>query len=408
MKRRSQIVLLTLAAFAFWAIAVSSSSRADEKPPATAAPSAGKATTPSASGREVSGVEIYRNLSRLAREGGQGAELFDRLAAESRRLDWNAARSKSFTGNLRLFEVTGREGDFYLVRSTEDEIFILALPEKADDLEKGAASPYAGLKDKVGTKMRFEVQVVTGVVGGIYYHFARLEKAPQRLLLDRLFFIAIVALLFLTMVGMGLTLTFKEFALVFTKPAGMIVGPICQFGLLPLMAMLIGRLAGYHDTYPFIFLGLILIASSPGGVTSNLMTYFGKGDVALSISLTAVCTVMALLFTPLLLSLYGSNVPDFSIPVWTVFKQILVIVIVPLFVGMGIRGKWEGFAKRAEKTFAVIGLSALLFLIVVGVLSNLDKFADTERYSWKFYTIVFVLTFSGMIVSGLLARLLRI
>ncbi len=228
------------------------------------------------------------------------------------------------------------------------------------------------------------------------------------MLLDRLFFIAIVILLFLTMVGMGMTLSPRDFALVFKKPLGMVIGFLCQFGLLPLIAMAIGRLVGYYETYPFIFLGLILVASSPGGVTSNLMTYLGKGDVALSVSLTAVCTTAALLFTPLLLTVYGGNIPDFSIPVVDVFKQMAVLVLVPLFVGMLIHWKAEGFAKKAEKAFAIIGVFSLLFLIVVAILGNLDKFADTNRYGVTFYAIVFVLTFLGMVVSGAFAKAVRI
>jgi BASS family bile acid:Na+ symporter len=360
----------------------------------------------------ASGEESYEHLSRLAREKGHGLIIFDRLEETSETIDWGKAGDRTFTGNLRELDVSraGETGSrsFHLVREESGAIFVLDMPDDPTELEKGSASPYAGLKGIVGKKATYRVKASPATVDGVEYVFVRLEAPPERLLLDRLFFIAIIILLFLTMVGMGMTLTPKDFALVFKKPLGMIVGPVCQFGLLPVLAMLIGRVAGYYETYPFIFLGLILIASSPGGVTSNLMTYLGKGDVALSVSLTAVCTVLALLFTPLLLSLYGGNIPDFSIPYVDVFKQMLILVIVPLFVGMTIRWRAEAFAKKAEKVFAGIGIFALLFLIVVGILGNLDKFADTSRYGFKFYAIVFTLTFAGMIVSGLVAKALRI
>jgi len=138
------------------------------------------------------------------------------------------------------------------------------------------------------------------------------------------------------------------------------------------------------------------------------MTYLGKGDVALSVSLTAICTVLALGVAPLLLGVFSSGLPAFTIPVAEVFKTMLVLVVVPLGVGMIIRAKAEVFAKRAEKSFALLGIFALLFLIVVGVWSNLDQFADTQRYGFKFYSAVFLLTLLGMIAGALVAKFGRI
>lgn len=382
---------------------------ADPKASARAPARSGGAPAVTASKAPLQGgASLYKRLSGLARTGGAEAALLDRLRRSARGASFAGAESRSFSGNLRRLEVKGQREPLYLLRATSGELFVLSVPAEAAALAKGASGPYADLAAHVGTKMTFRVEASTTVVDGKTYRVARLTAVPERQLLDRLFFIAIVLLLFLTMVGMGLTLTVRDFALVFRKPAGMIIGPICQFGLLPLLAMGIGRAVGYHESYPFIFLGLILIAASPGGVTSNLMTYFGKGDVALSVSLTAVCTVLALVFTPLLLTLYGSNIPDFSIPVLEVFKQILILVIVPLLVGMLVRGRWERLARRLEKPFALIGLVSLLFLVVVGILGNLEKFGDTARYGVKFYAIVFLLTFAGMFAAGLLAKLVRV
>ena len=87
---------------------------------------------------------------------------------------------------------------------------------------------------------------------------------------------------------MGLTLTIKDFALVFTNPRGIILGELLQFGLMPLIAFGLGHLFGYYEAYPFVFVGMILVMVTPGGVTSNLMTYYAKGDLALSISMTSI------------------------------------------------------------------------------------------------------------------------
>ena len=360
--------------------------------------------------RRLSGEAMYGHLQKSAAGSGPETQLFQRLDEASRTLQWTGAERVALDGYLRKLEISdGPQGRaFYFVRAVSGEVYMLALPEGLAGMESKADSPYAGLDEVVGKKTQLKASVLTTTVDGLEYGFMKLETKPERLLLDRLFFIAIVILLFLTMVGMGLTLTPKDFALVFKSPLGMIVGPVCQFGVMPVLAMLIGRLFGFYEAFPFIFLGLILISTTPGGVTSNLMTYFGKGDVALSVSLTALCTVLALVFTPLLLQVFGPNIPSFSIPVMEVFKTMLVLVVVPLFVGMLIRWKAEGFARKAERIFALIGLFALLFLIVVGIWSNLDKFADTDRYGLKFYSVIFLLTFAGMLVAAVVSKILKV
>lgn len=361
---------------------------------------------------KLSGEAMYGHLLKLSAGGEAEAVVLQRLRAAAGALVWKGAQEETFDGHLRRLDVPGApEGEsrsFYFVRAVSGEVFVLAMPEDLSKLTGDGDSPYAGLAKVVGKKTKLKVLSKSATIDGIEYAFVKLEAGPERLLLDRLFFVAIVLLLFLTMVGMGMTLTPKDFGQVFRTPLAMVVGPVCIFGVMPVIAMAMGRLFGFYETFPFIFLGMILIAVTPGGVTSNLMTYFGKGDVALSVSLTAVCTVLALFFTPVLLQVFGPNIPDFSIPVMEVFRTMLVLVVVPLFVGMLVRWKAEGFARRAEKVFALIGLFALLFLIVVGILSNLDKFADTERYGFKFYAMAFLLTFAGMVVSSVVSKLLRV
>jgi len=207
---------------------------------------------------------------------------------------------------------------------------------------------------------------------------------------------------------MGMTLTFKDFARVFTKPRGIILGEILQFGFMPFLAMCLGRLLGFYDQYPFIFVGMILITATPGGVTSNLMTYYAKGDLALSISLTSFSTVMSIVLTPLLLALYCADMPEIVIPVKLVVQTILILVIIPLVVGMAVRGKWQAFAEKATPFFSAMGIVALLVLIIAGVLSNLDAFADTDRQGVKFYTTIFSLTMLGMVFGIVFSKLLGI
>ncbi|MHC4393980.1 MAG: bile acid:sodium symporter family protein, partial [Planctomycetota bacterium] len=342
-----------------------------------------------------------------AREGKAKA-VFAQLEAAGQAAGWEEAEPRELFGNLRRLEDSNLGERLYLLRTREGEIHVLVLPEDSAQLAKTADSPYANLAEQVKFKMTFPVLVTSGRVNGVSYSFCRLTAAPTRPLLDRLFFVAIIAMLALVMIGMGTTLKLADFRQVLVQPRAMLIGPLLQFGLLPLLAMTLGILVGYREEFPFIFCGLILIASSPGGVTSNLMTYFGKGDLALSVSMTAVSTVLSLVFTPLLLVAYATSVPEVSIPVADIAKSILVLVLVPLVIGMTIRARAAAFAIRAEKFFSALGIFALLFLIVTGVLNNLELFSDFERYGPRFYGVIFTLSLSSMVLSIGIGKLLRV
>ena len=355
---------------------------------------------------------LYRKLSAIAI--GQGdSSLFAQLNSHARNLAWDRAEEVQFVGNLRILKsrqekTTGGENRIYLLRKLRGAVYILSLPADHAARSKEAKSLYAGLDDISGSKMAFNVKTMQATIGGEAYTFAQLTARPAQMKLDRIFKICIILMLFFVMVGMGMTLTSKEFALVFTKPRGIILGELLQFGLMPFLAMCLGRLLGFYEQYPFIFVGMILITAIPGGVTSNLMTYYAKGDLALSISLTSFSTVMSIVFTPLLLALYCADMPEINIPVKIVVQTILILVIIPLIVGMGIRGKWQAFAEKATPFFSALGIIALLFLIITGVLSNLHAFADTARYGFKFYTTIFFLTMLGMLLGIVFSKLCRI
>jgi predicted Na+-dependent transporter len=347
-----------------------------------------------------SGEQIFHQLSTIARGEGD-AGLFNQLNTKSRKLDWTVAAETEFVGNLRILTPgTDKTQTIYLLRKLTGEVYILSLPDNPAMLEEHANSFYAGLDKKYENKLNIKATTTTGVIDGRTYAFARFTETPQPVLLDKIFKICIILMLFFVMVGMGMTLTFKDFALVFTKPRGIIIGEILQFGLMPFLAFCMGHLLGFYDQYPYIFVGMILITAIPGGVTSNIMTYYAKGDLALSISLTSFSTVFSIVFTPLLLALYCANMPEVVIPVKLVVQTILILVIVPLIIGMTVRTRWTGFAQKATPFFSALGVIALLVLIIAGILSNLHVFADTARYGLKFYLTVFSLTFIGML-SGI-------
>jgi BASS family bile acid:Na+ symporter len=95
-------------------------------------------------------------------------------------------------------------------------------------------------------------------------------------------------------------------------------------------------------------------------------------------------------------------------PLKLVVQTIIILVIIPLALGMSIRARWSNFARKATPFFSILGVIALLFLIVAGLISNLEMFADTERYGFAFYSAVFVLTLLGMAVGGIFPKLVGI
>ncbi|MCG8683313.1 MAG: bile acid:sodium symporter family protein [Desulfobacterales bacterium] len=356
------------------------------------------------------GEALYNKLSVHA-NSSNASDLFTRINNKGQQLDWASATTERFEGNLRIIRQKSELQDatsVYLLRKLSGEILILALPDNLAELEPGSSSAYSGLDELFKSKLMFNVLMVNGKIDGTTHTFARLSSKPEPLLLDRLFKISIILMLFFVMVGMGMTLTVDDFTLLFKYPKGIIVGEILQFGIMPLLAVGLGYLMGFHTSYPFIFVGMVLITAIPGGVTSNLMTYYAKGDLALSISLTSFSTVLSIFFTPLLLALYCANMPDITIPVKVVIQTIMILVIIPLILGMGFRKKWPKAAQKATPFFSALGIIALLVLIGAGILGNLSLFADTARYGLKFYSTIFTITMSGMLLGIVCAKIVGI
>ena len=135
------------------------------------------------------------------------------------------------------------------------------------------------------------------------------------------------------MLGMGALLAPRDFVEVARRPRGLAVGLGLQLVAVPLLAAAVGRLLAPEAG---IMAGLVLVAAVPGGTMSNVVTYLGRGNIALSIALTAICSIGALVTTPLLLRLYVRDLlpDDFSMPVGRVAFEIGVSLLVPLFLGM--------------------------------------------------------------------------
>ncbi|WDP83783.1 MAG: bile acid:sodium symporter family protein [Desulfobacter sp.] len=264
------------------------------------------------------------------------------------------------------------------------------------------------LETLIDSKLNFNIKVLDSIVNNKKYKFAQFVTPPEQPLFDKIFKLMIILMLFFVMVGMGLTLTGKDFLILISKPRGIIIGVVLQFGIMPLIAVALGYLMGFHSAYPYIYVGMILITATPGGVTSNLMTHYAKGDVALSVSLTSLFTVLSIFFVPLLLNAYCANIPDVNVPTKIIAVTITVLVILPLAIGMIFRKFNEGLAKKITPVFSILGIIALLFLIVAGIFSNLEGFADTRRHGLLFYTMVLMLSASGMVVGAIVPVLFKV
>ncbi len=353
---------------------------------------------------EGSGEMLYKQLSAIANNGEN--IIIEDLNVAPRALDWSSAEQLDFTGHLRFLN-SSKEGSidqtrlFFIRSAAEGNIYILSIPSRDNP-------DYADLEDLIESKLIFSIKVLESKVGDETYQFAQFITVPVQPAFDKIFRLMIILMLFLVMIGMGLTLTGKDFALLVSKPKAIIIGELLQFGVMPLIAAGLGYLLGFHEHYPYIYVGMILITATPGGVTSNLMTHYAKGDVALSVSVTTISTILAIFFVPLLLNVYCSNIPDVKVPTGTIAVTIMVLVIIPLSIGMLFRKLNEKLAKKLIPVFSILGIVALLFLIIAGIFNNLEGFADTDRHGFLFYSMILLLTFIGMLVGGLVPRLFKI
>lgn len=179
--------------------------------------------------------------------------------------------------------------------------------------------------------------------------------------------------LFVIMMGMGLSLKVSDFSTVAKKPKAMLLGVSTQLLLLPCLALLLATL---FQLPAMIAVGFFIIALCPSGTTSNLFTYLAKGDVALSISLTAVVSLVTPFTIPLalivLMELYLGEGQSIELPVVKTIIQLLIITVLPILLGMLINKKAPAFAARADKPLRVFSVVFLFAIIVSIIITNIE------------------------------------
>ncbi|HJX76871.1 bile acid:sodium symporter family protein [Glutamicibacter sp.] len=171
-------------------------------------------------------------------------------------------------------------------------------------------------------------------------------------------------LLMLIMFGMGLTLTWPDFALVVRKPLPVILGVIAQYVIMPLLGLAISILLQLD---PALAAGVILVGCAPGGTASNVVTYLAKGDVALSVTMTSISTLLAPIFTPLLtLWLAGQYLP---VDAGTMALSIVQIVLIPVVLGLVLRAvipRLVNAVLPALPWVSVIAITGVVIIVVAG------------------------------------------
>jgi len=168
------------------------------------------------------------------------------------------------------------------------------------------------------------------------------------------------------MLGVGLSLTAESFRTLFLFPKPLIVGLTSQIIVLPLIAFLI---SGISNMSPALKVGLIILASCPGGTTSGLITYYFKGNVALSITFASINSILTLFTIPFIVNLsllfyFGQSTIIHLSYIETII-QIFVITIIPAFIGVLIRSVRPEFAKRVQRPVKIMLTVALAFVFMI-------------------------------------------
>lgn len=207
-------------------------------------------------------------------------------------------------------------------------------------------------------------------------------------------------LLGLVMFGMGLTLNPEDFKVVFKRPKDIITGSLAQFIIMPLTAFLLTRAFGLSDE---LAIGVILVGCCPGGTASNVMTYLAKGDLALSVGMTAVSTVLAPLLTPLLTLLYAGE--RVHVDEWGMFLSIIEVVILPIIVGFVFKSRFPRQTQRAVPFLPAF--STIVIAIIVGIIVSAN--ADKLLVGGAIIILVVVLhNLCGLSLGYLVGRVLRL
>jgi BASS family bile acid:Na+ symporter len=212
------------------------------------------------------------------------------------------------------------------------------------------------------------------------------------------------------MFGLGAGLTPRDFKLALRRPYGLIIGFVTQFGIMPLLAYVLVVTVLFQLPREYaapVALGALLMGCVPAGTTSNIFTYFSKGNLALSVIMTTNSTLWAILMTPLVLAFYGSLLftesSDLQIPIVNIVVT-LATLLIPVVAGMILRRYSANVGAVMELLGGFFGLFFIVFLMATWVPRNWALLTSTP---WQTYLVAIGLGLFGIAVAYAIARAIR-
>ena len=205
----------------------------------------------------------------------------------------------------------------------------------------------------------------------------------------------VLPILTLLMFDLGLTLRPHDFQLILQRPLPVLAGIIGQIILLPLIAWAVGYI--FHLEALF-FLGIMLIACSPGGSSSNVFSMLARGDVALSVTLTACSSIITLFTVPLIMAWVTTSIgtgADVHLPVGNLLIQNIVLMAVPILIGLGVGMKWTSAANRIHNVLKRGAFPALILLATVFFLQHKETIVREFPSLGFCITVLILLAMSG-------------
>ena len=206
----------------------------------------------------------------------------------------------------------------------------------------------------------------------------------------------------LIMLGLGMSLTIQDFLRVIKIPKDFLVGLICQLILLPIIAFILIKLL---NTPAELAIGVMLIAAAPGGVTSNILTKFANGDVALSISLTAIISLFSIISVPFIIfnsiDLFEIDNVSKNISMFGISLKMFFVVTVPVIIGMIIKKYANNFVKN--KALIVQRISVFLFVLVF-IAIYVEEWDNIVSFIARAGLIALVLNITMMVIGFYAAK----
>lgn len=216
-------------------------------------------------------------------------------------------------------------------------------------------------------------------------------------------------LLFFIMLGMGMTLTVMDFKRVASYPKAVIIGLSNQIIILPIIGAVIVYLLPMK---PVFAMGLMLVAASPGGATSNLISHLSKGDTALSISMTAFSSIITVFSIPLIINvslkwIMGEEGADIQLPLWNTIINIFKLTALPVLLGLFINHKFPVFAEKSKSAIAW-GSGIIILMALALMVNKLNEIGNVWSFIKAAFLGVFLLNVLTLAVGFFSAKMLKL